>query len=265
MKRLYPSLFLLIALVFLMPSCNQHGIHQKPLVIAITKERKIEGKKYGEWLGRQDSTLRFIYLSEVAFENLADSLALADGILFTGGADIHPANYGKASDTIRCGAIDTIRDRYELEAFRIAQRLKMPVLGICRGLQMINVAMGGTLVIDLPQDKGTAELHRVGSEDWAEHPVTLIPGSRIASLVKTPIVMVASNHHQGIEQLAPALSASATSPDMLIEAIENQPNTSPWIMAVQWHPEWMAHDDELSGKIAVSFLKEAKSFSNKKR
>lgn len=262
-----PSGFLISLLLsaLVLSSCvNEVGL-KKPLVIALTKERKIEGKKYGQWLHRQDSNVRFIYLSEVAIEHLADSLAIADGILFTGGADIHPGNYGKAYDTVRCGAIDTMRDRYELESFRIATELNLPVLGICRGLQMINVAMGGTLFVDLPQDKGTGELHRVGSEDWSEHPVTLIPGSRIAALVSKSIVVVASNHHQGIEQLAPGLTVAATSPDILIEAIESVKDSRQWIMAVQWHPEWMDHDDPLSNEIGKTFLREAEAFRLAKR
>lgn len=265
MKRISAILILFLAALFIAASCSSERKQLKPLVIALTKERKIEGKKYGQWLSRQDSSLRFIYLSEVDFAHLADSLVLADGILFTGGADIHPALYGKAYDTARCGVIDTIRDRNELEAFRLAKELGLPILGICRGLQMINVAMGGTLYIDLPQDKGTAELHRTGQEDWADHPVTLIPGSRIATLMEVPIVNVASNHHQGIEQLAPGLSASATSPDLLIEAIENKSDNKQWIMAVQWHPEWMPHEDVLSNRIAATFLGEAAKYSLKRR
>jgi len=262
-----PSVFLIALLLsaFALSSCTNEVSQQKPLVIALTKERKIEGKKYGQWLHRQDSNLRFMYLAEVAIEHLADSIAIADGILFTGGADIHPGHYGKAYDTVRCGAIDTIRDRYELETFRLASALNLPVLGICRGLQMMNVAMGGTLFVDLPQDKGTGELHRVGSEDWSEHPVTLIPGSRLASLVSKPIVVVASNHHQGIEQLAPGLSVAATSPDMLIEAIESEKDSKQWMMAVQWHPEWMAHDDPLSNEIGKAFLREAAAFRSARR
>ncbi|MBK9290338.1 MAG: gamma-glutamyl-gamma-aminobutyrate hydrolase family protein [Bacteroidetes bacterium] len=265
MKQLRIFVALCWVCILILSSCTTGSPDSKPLVIALTKERKIEGKKYGEWLSRQDSNLRFIYLSEVALEHLADSLAIADGILFTGGADIHPANYGKAYDTVRCGFIDTVRDRYELEAFRIARSLNLPILGICRGLQMINVASGGSLHVDLPQDIGSGELHRVGEEDWADHPVTLIPGSRIASLVNRPIVWVASNHHQGIDQLGSGLKPAATSPDMLIEAIENDERNKQWILAVQWHPEWMAHDDELSGKIALSFLQEAAKYRSKKR
>lgn len=265
MKRLSAILILFLAGIFIATSCSSEQKQHKRLVIALTKERKIEGKKYGQWLSRQDSSLRFIYLSEVDFAHLADSLALADGILFTGGADIYPALYGKEFDTARCGAFDTLRDQYELEAFRLARQLGLPILGICRGLQMINVAMGGTLYIDLPQDKGTAELHRVGQEDWADHPVTLIPGSRIATLMEVPIVNVASNHHQGIEQLAQGLSAAATSPDMLIEAIENTSDNKQWIMAVQWHPEWMPHEDVLSNRIAATFLGEAAKYSLKRR
>lgn len=265
MKRFVASAMLLLASFFFLISCTGGKTPEKPLVIAITKERKIEGKKYGQWLSRQDSNLHFIYLSETAFADLDDSLSLADAILFTGGADLHPALYGKAFDTVRCGAIDTLRDRYEWEAFRISRHLNLPILGICRGLQFINVAMGGSLYVDLPQDKATGNLHRIGDEDWSVHPVTLIPGSRIASLVSGPIVDVASNHHQGIEKLAPGLRVAATSPDMLIEAIENDHQNRQWITAVQWHPEWMAHDDALSNKIAEAFLHEAAKFRSSKR
>ncbi|PKP47368.1 MAG: hypothetical protein CVT92_17030 [Bacteroidetes bacterium HGW-Bacteroidetes-1] len=235
------------------------------LVIAVSKERLSEIHKYGEWLAFQQIPLRTIDLSKVKLENIIDSLKICDGLLLTGGADIYPGHYGKENDTSRCGSFDHERDTYEMKAFQVAKSLNMPILGICRGLQIINIIEGGSLTIDLPTDKGSGELHRIGDEDWATHQVSFTKGSLLSNLVATQEVLVASNHHQGIDVLAGSLQPAATSDDLLIEAIEwNKNSMHPFLLAVQWHPEWMDRSDELSGKIAKYFLLEATKFRDQK-
>lgn len=234
------------------------------LVIAISKERAVEGKKYSEWLSHQQIDFRYTDLSKVAFENLKDSLEISAALLLTGGADIYPGRYGEESDTARCGAFDLERDQFEFKAFELAKSLKMPILGICRGMQLINVASGGTLHIDLPEDTGSGELHREGDEGWTEHQVSLKAGSLLFAMTQDSIQQIASNHHQGIEVLSPLLEAIAFSEDGLIEAVASSTSYPAFFMAVQWHPEWMDKNDPLSGKIAKSFLEAALLYNSKK-
>lgn len=234
------------------------------LVIAVSKERRTEANRYASWLEYQKIAMRTIDLSMVNPEAISDSLALCHALLLTGGADIFPGHYGKESDTARCGIFDRERDHYEMIAYHKAKELGMPILGICRGLQLINVAEGGTLFIDLPFYFNTGETHRVGKEDWATHSVSIVETSKLDGLTSAKNVNVASNHHQGIEILGSSLQAAAYSPDRLIEAIEwNGLTTHPFLLGVQWHPEWMDRNDTLSGKIAKIFLEEAARYRSK--
>lgn len=257
------KLLFLSALSLIIFSCSTQPQNDE-LVIALSRERKIEGKKYGEWLAHQNYNLRFIDLSQVAQEDIADSLALCHGLLLTGGEDIYPALYGKEFDTARCGTFNRERDAFEMLAFQFASANAIPILGICRGMQFINIAMGGSLWIDLPEDLGTGNTHRVGNEDWSEHSVTILPETLLAGLSPSSSVMVASNHHQGVENLAEGLIPVAHSNDMLIEAVQKQNPQIHYLLAVQWHPEWMDRSDTLSGKIAESFLNAALDFKKAK-
>lgn len=259
--------FLLLSFVFsLFFSCETKKTEDDILIIAISKERKTEGKLYGEWLAHQQIAFRSIDLSLIEVDAIQDSLAKCHALLLTGGADIYPGRYGKENDTARCGEFDHLRDKFEAIAFETAEKLGLPILGICRGMQFINVAMGGTLWIDLPSDIGSGDLHRIGEEDWSDHEVVIMPETLLASLSDATEFIVASNHHQGIEHLAPGLKAAAMSQDMLIEAVErSEKEDKSYLLAVQWHPEWMDRNDLLSGKIATSFLDAAKEFKAKKK
>ncbi|MCX8024275.1 MAG: gamma-glutamyl-gamma-aminobutyrate hydrolase family protein [Thermanaerothrix sp.] len=154
-----------------------------------------------------------------------------DGLLLTGGADVDPALYGGQSHPSVYG-VDPSRDATEIALVRMAVESGWPFLGICRGIQVINVALGGTLYVDLPEQLGTQVAHR--SEENG-HPVRIDPDSRLAGLVKATEIQVNSYHHQGIERLAPELRATGWAPDGLIEAVELPGH--PFGLGVQWHPE----------------------------
>jgi putative glutamine amidotransferase len=247
-------LLLLFSLAIL--SCSQTPSASKPLTIGISKERKTE-KKYSDWLLHQGIPFDFIDLS-LSGDALA-SLDSCDALLLTGGNDIYPAYYGKEFDTLRCGVFDHSRDSLELLLFHTAIDKKMPVLGICRGLQLINVALGGSLFIDLPEDYGSGELHRQGEEGWTNHTVGIQKNSLLDHIIADSMPFVASNHHQGIERLSDSLKIIAWSlPDSLPEAISwRKPEGKGFLLAVQWHPEWMDSSDTLSSTIAGIFLEVA--------
>jgi len=260
MRYHYTTLLLLLfSLTFL--SCSQTPTSSKPLTIGISKERKSE-KKYSDWLANQGVPFTFIDLSQ-ARDALA-SLDSCDALLLTGGNDIYPAYYEKEFDTLRCGVFDHRRDSLEMLLFRTAVDKNMPVLGICRGLQLINVAMGGSLFVDLPEDYGSGDLHRQGEEGWSNHQIIIHENSLLDKLQSDTMPFVASNHHQGIEKLAEPLKVIAWSiPDSLPEAISwKNPGGKGFLLAVQWHPEWMDKSDTLSSKIAGIFFEVA---SNKKQ
>ncbi|MGB9799311.1 MAG: gamma-glutamyl-gamma-aminobutyrate hydrolase family protein [Thermanaerothrix sp.] len=154
-----------------------------------------------------------------------------DGLLLTGGADVDPALFGGQPHPSVYG-VDACRDATEIALVRMAVENGWPFLGICRGIQVINVALGGTLYTDLPDQLGTQVAHR--SEEVG-HLVRIDPSSRLASVVNTAELRVNSYHHQGIERLAPGLKAVGWAPDGLIEAVEVPGH--PFGLGVQWHPE----------------------------
>ena len=171
----------------------------------------------------------------------ARALDGADGLLLTGGEDIHPAWYG-ADPSPHLYPPSRERDLFELALFASARQRELPILGICRGIQLVNVALGGTLFQDLPSERPGPVLHDPGaSRDARTHEVRLQPGSRAAAALGGPTIMVNSFHHQAIDRLASGLVATGWTEDGLIEAVETGPG-APWLLAVQWHPEEMLAD-----------------------
>ena len=170
--------------------------------------------------------------SELAEQALGPFHAL----VLTGGEDVDPVHY-QAAPSPRLGPVDQLRDHFELALFVEARRRRMPVLGICRGLQLINVAMGGTLWQDLPTERPGPIDHSPGiGRGELCHPVRLAAGSRAARALGTTRLQANSIHHQAIRDNAPELIATARSDDGVIEAGETT-GESHWVLAVQWHPE----------------------------
>jgi putative glutamine amidotransferase len=165
-------------------------------------------------------------------------LAECDGLLLTGGADVDPQEYGDVErHPTLC--VDPARDAYELVLVRAALVRGRPLLAICRGIQILNVATGGTLFQDLPSQRPSTVNHRVKEPpDQLAHMVTVTPGSRLAALLGTAAtaeIQVNSRHHQAVNVVAPGFAAVATAPDGLVEGIEHV--GSAFCVGVQWHPE----------------------------
>lgn len=162
-----------------------------------------------------------------------------DGILFAGGEDVDPALYDEPMK-YESVHIDRARDDFEFALLDRALDRRLPILGICRGIQMINVKFGGTLYQDIPSDTPTEREHRQpGDRSEATHSVTLTePESRLASAVEGSC-RVNSLHHQAIKRLGRGLKVTAHSEDGLVEAVESA-EEYPFLMAVQWHPEEIA-------------------------
>lgn len=169
-----------------------------------------------------------------------------DGLLFTGGEDIHPSFYGEPI-LDRCGEIDQDRDHFEMELAKAALDRHFPILGICRGIQLLNVALGGSLYQDLSYCPGAAEHHHAPKERRYElmHKVTLSPESRLAMIFGTSTFDVTSTHHQILKDVAPGLKVTAVAEDGVVEGVEAE--GYPFLLAVQWHPERMIwqHQEQL--------------------
>jgi putative glutamine amidotransferase len=170
----------------------------------------------------------------------ARALEACHGLLLTGGEDVDPSRYG-AEPSAALGSVDLARDRFELALFAAARAAAMPILGICRGIQLINVAMGGSLYQDLATERpGPVDHNPAVARTARTHQVRLEPGSRVARALGVERLAPNSFHHQAIKVLAPGLVATGWTDDNLIEAVEGRGD--PWLLALQWHPEEMHAD-----------------------
>jgi len=166
----------------------------------------------------------------------ADALELLDGLLLAGGADIDPGSYGADAHPETHGTVPE-RDRFEISLVRGALGADVPVLGICRGMQLLNVSLGGTLHQHLPDLLGHSEHRRApGTFEGSDHEVRLTPGSLAARAAGEELHMTKSHHHQGIDRVGQGLVVSGVSTmDELPEAIELADRR--YVLGVQWHPE----------------------------
>ena len=172
---------------------------------------------------------------EIHLQTLAHRI---DGFIFAGGGDIDPMRYGgKYVDEV--GNISPVRDNTEITLARYLIRHQIPLLAIARGLQIVNVALGGTLIEHLP----SAQDHRIMAKTPVRHTVHIDPTARLAEIVGQTELSVASMHHQAVDTLAPTLRAVAHAEDGIIEAVEMVDN--PQVIAVQWHAHMTAEDDPI--------------------
>lgn len=200
-----------------------------------------------------------LFLARPQTDDIAQLVGLMDGLLLMGGVDPHPSLYGEEVLPI-CGEIDAQRDTLELALLRYAVEKNIPVLGLCRGLQVMNIYFSGTLYQDLPSQfpSTTAhESHSITERKRIMHSVEVLPDTTLAHILGAGRLEVNSIHHQGINMLGNNLRASAKSPDGLIEGIEH--TTHPFCVGTQWHPEEFS--DAPSRGLFRAFIEEAKKTS----
>ena len=175
-----------------------------------------------------------------------------DGLILSGGGDIHPDKYGgQHHKTIY--KVDPERDDFEFDLARFVIESGLPCLAICRGCQMINVVQGGTLYEHIPDYFGENVLHRHEHHKPALHAITIANDTKLAGIFEQKTIEVSSWHHRAVKTLGKELVVVAKAPDEVIEAIEMP--THPWLVGVQWHPEHTAKRDLIQFKIFKAFQK----------
>lgn len=198
-----------------------------------------------------------LLLPITADEETIDRLvALVDGVLLSGGQDVHPSNYNEDNHPL-LGTTSKERDAYEMRIIQNAYQAKKPILGICRGLQLINVAFGGTLYQDLSQQEDVCNSkHRQDIvRDAVLHDIDVIPETELHRIFGKTKLVTNSFHHQAVKDLAPGFAICAKSEDGVVESICR--SGSPWILGVQWHPEVMIDAHPEMKHLFVTFINKA--------
>ena len=254
--------FYFLSAVFIFVSCQTID-KQTPVKIAISKATPLNSyHNYIRWIHSIDSTIQCIDMYSLGIDSALIILEECDGLLLTGGEDIYPKLYGEVYDSVKCNKPNRYRDSIEMVLIEKAFALKMPIQGICRGHQLINVYFGGTLIFDIPTDLDTIVKHRLPKTYECLHEIRIEEGSLLESICQVSSGISNSNHHQGVKKLAPDLIAQGFTPDGLIESIAYNNMSYPYLLGVQWHPERMDYKQPLSGSIATKFVEEVKIYAN---
>jgi putative glutamine amidotransferase len=209
-------------------------------VVAVSATRRTDG-------GRERVALNIAYVRALTRAGLVPllvppildpdaacaALDRVQGLVLTGGEDVDPSRY-HAAPHAKLGETDPARDAVELALIAGAERRRLPILAICRGIQILNVALGGTLYQDLASERAGPIDH---TDTAARHALRVEPRSLLHQALGMVAASVNSRHHQAIRELAPTLRATAWAQDGVIEGVERADRGAPWTLAVQWHPE----------------------------
>jgi len=219
---------------------------------------------YEQWLKAADADVEVVDLYTAATpEEAVERMQACSGLVLTGGPDVEASRYGMPERAALSEAPDLHRDAIEFAAIEAARNRRMPTLGICRGLQILNVAYGGTLIADMPTERPSSIEHRaVGGID-SVHGMEVEPGSILKRMSRTLDGTTNSAHHQCIDKLAGLFTPAAIAEDGTIEAFEwgdASIGGKPFLLAVQWHPERLDYSNPFSLPIAEHFVNEVAAF-----
>ena len=238
------KLLLLLVCSFTFIACQKE--HKKTIILSKASSN------YIKWIEDED----VIILDAYTIKNTDSILSLADGVILTGGEDINPLEYNDTNNIKVCGTINFSRDTLERKLFDFAFKNKLPLIGVCRGMQMMNVASGGTLYGDIPSEIGTTVIHRNNGE--VMHEIALCDTSSLIFPNGTDTFMVNSWHHQGLKDISENLLVIARAFDGLPEAVVMNNSVHPFMIAVQFHPERLGKDNIIHQTIKNSFYKKLK-------
>jgi len=246
----------LISLLFL--SCNNKTVATKikpSIKLAISKAHGSSGyEQYKKWIKHHDSTIIIYDLYDLTMDSAAKVLNIVDGLIISGGPDVNPARYNEDSLAYICEIPDNYRDSLEFQSIDIAYSKQLPILGICRGHQILNVYFGGSLIADIPSKHGTSVTHRCKA-DSCIHNINIVVDNDNLSYLKNDSLRVNSYHHQAINRLAKPLVIVAIANDSIIEStcFNDSINYPTFFLTVQFHPEHMI-DTKVSNSIARAFI-----------
>ena len=222
---------------------------QEKITIILSKA----SSNYIKWI--EDENV--IILDAYTIKNTDSILVVADGIILTGGEDINPLEYNDTSNIKVCGKINFSRDTLERKLFDFAFKNKLPLVGVCRGMQMMNVASGGTLYGDIPTEIGTTVIHRNNGEVMHEIALSCenIKYINLIFPLLKDTFLVNSWHHQGLKDISQNLNVIARSYDGLPEAVVMNDSVHPFMIAVQFHPERLGKDNAIHQQMRSSFFR----------
>lgn len=224
----------------------------KKMIIGVAAGRKYDN--YSKWIGQNPD----VEIVKLGYEdNNFEAVTKCRGIMMTGGEDVHPKHFGKAGyvDQFRLDDLDEKRDDFELKILAYAHKRRLPLLGICRGLQITNVFLGGSLIADIGA-WGRSDHKKTNDGIDRTHPIWLPENTFLGEITGTTRGEVNSAHHQAIDILGEGLSMNSVSPDGVLEGAEiKDRDYHPFLMLVQWHPERMAEQGSVFSKnIREAFL-----------
>ena len=238
------KLLLILLCFFTLLACEKD--HQKTIILSKASSN------YINWI--EDENV--IILDAYTIENTDSILALANGIILTGGEHINPLEYNDTVNIKVCGKINYQRDTLERKLFDFAFNNKLPLIGVCRGMQMMNVASGGTLYGDIPTEIGTEVIHRNNGE--VMHKIALSCENNYYTNLIFPLLqdtfLVNSWHHQGLKDIAKNIHIVAKSYDGLPEAAVVDTSAHPFMIAVQFHPERLGKENGIHKQMRASFF-----------
>jgi putative glutamine amidotransferase len=220
---------------------------------------------YEAWLRHAEAEVQPVNMYGMKVDSALKALAACSGLLLTGGEDVFPDYYGKPQEIKLCEEIDRYRDSLELALIKKAIELKMPIFGICRGEQILNVATGGTLIADIPSEVDTTVIHRCppGSAECL-HFINIDPKTLLFQITGIQTGIVNSYHHQAVEKTGPGMRITAVAENGVAEAIEREhAQEGAFMMGVQWHPEHLTQSPDLALPLAEYFLEEAREFGSR--
>jgi len=231
----------IVLLIFLF-SCKE----QSKKIIILSKA----SESYINWISDENT----IIIDAYKIKNTDSLLNLADGIILTGGEDINPIEYNDTSNIKLCGPINYKRDTLERKLFEYAFKNKIPLIGVCRGMQMMNVVSGGTLYGDIPSEIGNEVIHRFNGE--VNHEIVLCDTSSLIFSSNRDTIVVNSFHHQALKKIPPFLRVIARALDGIPEAVVMDKNHHPYMIGVQFHPERLGKENQIYQTIRSSFHKQ---------
>ncbi|MGV9864062.1 gamma-glutamyl-gamma-aminobutyrate hydrolase family protein [Rhodococcus koreensis] len=236
-----------MTVVLVIGSAEDHSLPEPMVALAVAAAAKVRTN-----LEAVGCVVRFVDTARRPLPPLPELLEGVDGVMLLGGGDIDPAMYGLPSDLPHLYGVDREVDEFAIAVVRDAVQLQLPVLAICRGYQVVNVAFGGSLIPDL----AGWQLHRGPAADsiFVPEPVTIDENSILGQILGTNEITVQSGHHQAVDRVGDGLRAVAWAEDGIIEAIEAGPGSASWLVGMQWHPEHSDADSHHLDRLFGAFV-----------